>query len=229
MNNIVKLTIADAVRKVLVNHPYIDQFFRDKCVNYSALAENITPKLKEILSRNKINKEAVIMSIIRYSANLKSQDISKKVLLAVAESNITLKTDIMYLNIPKTIENLRKVEKFYSKINWDKGELLFLVQGISEISVVVDKSNYPILKNMLKDQQIELQFPLSSIVILHSPKDAEGPGFIHFITKPIANAGISIEMLTLTRDTIFIVDQKNSSKLFELIKDLIEESRDLIK
>ena len=225
MKESVKLSISDLVKEKLENYPYLDEFLREECVNYSALAEKILPEIEKIVGKKKVNKQAIVVSIIRYAKNLKTQDISKEVLKTVASSNLTLKTDIMYLNIPKTIENLKTLESFYQNIKWDKGEIFFIIQGIGEISVVVDKSNYTSLKNKLKDTNIELQFPTSSIIVLRSPVEAAGPGFINFVTKPIAKAGISIEMLTMTRDTIFLVDETNSSKLFEVLKKLIDECR----
>ena len=228
MSDSVKLTIMDVTKQILSNYPYMDEFLMDGCANYSAVAEKIMPKIKEQLGRKNIQKEAIIMSVIRYTKSLEARKISSDILTTVANSNITLKTDIMYLNIPKSIENLRIVEKFYQKIHWEEGELLFVVQGLSEISVVIDKTNYAQLKKMLGEQPVVLSFPLSSIIIMHSLSEITCPGFIHYVMKPVALAGISIELLTLMRDTIFVVDQKNSSRAFELLKTVIDESRNLI-
>lgn len=220
-----KMSVSEAVKKVLANYPYIDEFLNDELVNYSALAVKITPKLREIAGREKINREAAVMGIIRYAQTLKAEKLPKAVLETVAKSTITLKTDIMFTTMPKTIKNLKTLEKFYSKISWDKGEVFFIVQGISEISVVIDKANHQGLVSELKGEKISHQYPETSIIIVHSPPQAAGPGFIHFVTGPIAKAGISIEMLTLTHDTIFLVDAKNSAKLFEILKTLIDECR----
>lgn len=92
----------------------------------------------------------------------------------------------------------------------------------------MDRSNYLALKKKLGTQKIELQFPKTAIIIIHSPPEAATEGFIHFITKPIAKARIGIELLTMTRDTIFLVDEKNASKLFEILKNLIDSSRELM-
>ena len=180
--------------------------------------------MDEIIGK-KANKEAVIMSIIRYSENLKSKNIPKSILEVIKKSTITLKTDMMYLNIPKTIINLKILETFYSKIQWDKGEIFFIIQGISEISVVLDSSNYTKLKKKLNADEIELQYPQTALLIIHSPPEAAGYGVLNYLTKPIADAGISIEVLTMTRDTIILVDEKNSAKLFQVLKDMIDNSR----
>jgi aspartokinase len=227
MKKIVKPTISETVKQILSNYPYLDEFLESKCVNFSALAQSITPQVRSILKKDKINKDAVIVSIIRYANTLTPGTASKKIRYSLAKSNISLKTDIMYLNIPKTFRNLQILNEFYSKIKWNEGEILFIVQGISEISVVIDSSNYHELKKRLGNQKTELPFPKTAIIILHSPPEASTEGFIHFITKPIAKAKINIEMLTLTRDTIFLVDEKDASKLFEILKEVVDNSRKL--
>lgn len=227
MDKSVKFSISDATKEILSNYPYMDDFLEKKCVNYSALAEMITPKISEMLKKTKINKQAVIISIIRYSQDLRNKNISKHLLTIISESNLTLKTDIMYINVPKTIANLKIVESFYSKIKWDKGEIFFVMQGIGEISVVLDNSNYKLIEKHFIKSEIEIQFPTTAIVIVHSSSDP-GPGFIHYLTKPVAQAGISVELLTMTRDTILLVDEKNATKLFEILKMLVDEAKILV-
>ncbi len=98
-----------------------------------------------------------------------------------------------------------------------------MVQGINDISIVVDRSNYEKLYKTLID--VDLQYPSTAILILHSPPEASGPGVIHYLTAPIAKAGIAIEMHTLKQDTIFLVDEKNSSEVFSILKKIIDRCR----
>ncbi len=222
-----KATVADAVKEVLSHYPYMNEFLASKCANFSAVAEKITPEVKKLVGKDKINKQAVLVSVIRHSQSLGLRQPSKIILKSLAESTITLKTDVDYLNIPKTLHNLKVLELLYSRIKWDKGEVLFIVQGVGEVSVAIDKSNYPLLKEGLGGQSIERPFPATAVVVVNSPPEASTEGFIHFITGPIAEAGINIEMLTMTRDTIFLVNEKNAARLFEVLKRLIDGCRRL--
>ncbi len=222
-----KATVSDAVKDVLSNYPYMNEFLASKCANFSALAEKITPEVKKLVGKDSVNKQAVLVSVIRHSQSLGLRQPSKIILRSLAESTINLKTDVDCLNIPKTLHNLKLLESLYSRIKWEKGEVLFIIQGVGEISVVIDKSNFPLLKSWLGSQMVERQFPATAVVVVHSPPEASTEGFIHFITGPIAEAGINIEMLTMTRDTIFLVNEKDATRLFETLKKLIDKCRKL--
>ena len=225
MTNNVKITITEAVKEILQTIPYLDEFFREGCVNNSALAEKIHKEVEQRVGKKHVNKEAIIMSVIRYGQHLESENLSKITLKAIAGSTLTLRTDMVYCTIPKTITNLKMLENIYNKIEWSKGETFFIVQGIGEISVVLDKERFPLLEKEINKQEISFQFPNTAIVIVHSPPEATAPGFIHFITRDIAKAGISVELLTMTHDSIFLVDEKNATKLVEIIKKTIDNAR----
>lgn len=221
-------SISESVKVVLANYPYMEEFLRDECVNYSALARKITPIIEKKVGK-KIKQEAIVMSIIRYAQSISGNDWPKLLAKIFAKSTVTLKTDMMYITIPKTISNLKVLESFYSKIDWGAGENYFIVQGLNKISVVLDKHKYEDLTNSLNKDDIGIQYPLTSILMIHSPPEAAGPGFIYYMSRDIAKAGISIEMHTMTEDTIILVDDKDASKLFDIIRNQINFCRDLAK
>ncbi|MBS1266402.1 MAG: hypothetical protein MAG795_00369 [Candidatus Woesearchaeota archaeon] len=225
MKENVNLSISEATRKVLKSYPYLDGFLKKELANTNAVARFIKPKVKKLIQKEKINDQAIVMAIIRYCQDLE-KNLAKSVLKAVASSTLTLKTDMMYLNIEKSFQNIKIIENFSKQINWNQGEVFYFVQGIAEILVVLDKINYEKFKEKLKNQEIKLQFPSVAVVVIRSPIDS--PGVIHFLTKDIAEAGISIEMITLTRDTIMFCDERNATRLLEILKNQIEFCRKLI-
>jgi len=227
MEELVKKTIANATKEVLANYPYMDSFLESGCANFSALAEKIKPQVENILNKKNVNKEAIIMSIIRYSRELKTDDIPAVLIKSFAKSTLTLKTDMMYLNIKKTVHNLKILEDMYQNVDWEKGELFFIVQGIGEILVVLERVKYEILKTKIDANDVELEFTETAIIMMRSPEEiAEAGGLLHTI-KPIAEARIQIEIITMLRDTVILVEEKNASKLFDILKNLIDKSRQL--
>ncbi|HLC91296.1 MAG TPA: ACT domain-containing protein [Candidatus Nanoarchaeia archaeon] len=224
----VKITVSEATRRIVDTYPYLKQFLTENCVNFSALSEKIQGNVSKLMGVQKASKQAILMSIIRYAQEIKAENFPQAVIKAVANSTLTLKTSIAYLNIPKTMDNLKALESLYHQIDWNKGEIFFIVQGIGEISVVVDSANIEHLLKVIDTRKVYWQFPSTAIVIMHSNEDAGAPGIINYLTSPVAKAGISIEMLTLTKDTIFLVEEKNAVTLFEILKGLTNSCQRMV-
>ena len=221
------MKVAEAVREVLKTYPYLNEFLQEGIINASALARKIAPAVKGMTGLRKVQHEAIMVSILRYASELKGET-AAAVMKVVAESTLTVKTDMMYLNVQKTVSNLKALEEFYPKIRWSDGDIFFIVQGISEILVVVDRKNYQPLLKKLGDREARLQYKSTAIVILHSPAAAAGPGLpglIAYVTTPISKAGISIEILTMSRDTIILVEESDLTRAFNILKEMIENCR----
>ena len=221
--------VAEVVREILENYPYMKDFLLMDVVNHSALARMVEPELRR-RHKGKITKDAVIVAIKRYARGLEKKSISKKLIELFASSDLTLKSDIVYMILQKNIPVFKKLEGLYSEIAWDKGEILFVLQGRGDILVVIDERNMDKLRKVVDEREIEKVFDNSAVIIMYSPLETgETPGFISHVTTLLGNQGINMEFLSMGRDSIFLLSERDATRAFGILKKCIMESRSLMK
>ena len=170
---------------------------------------------------------AIIVAIKRYAQSLGKPPISEDVLRTFGNSTLSLKSDITYLTLNRTDPKIfTALQKLYEKIDWSKGEILYIVQGITEVMVVLDDKNFDKLLKLFSKRSILEKFSDMAIIAMKSPIDAAYiPGFIHFLTEKLAEKGINIELISTPCETHILVSEEDATQAYGILKRLVDISR----
>ena len=198
--NVTNRTLHSKVRDYIENHPFISNMLAAGIVNFSALARKMQ---KEIGG----NAETIKVAIARESKNavkFRGYDEGRVVeILKKSRINIQDKTAVVIsenkLNIPRLIAS-----------------------EITENNVyIVDQTKLEIGET----KHTKISKDLVALIINSPEKIEHTPGVVAFLTQFFASKNINIrELISCYTDTVIVLDQKDSVKVLELFRELVNSS-----
>ena len=199
-------------------------------INYSELTRQLLPRIA--LKNPKANFSSVLIAIQRYYEELNGT--SNKYLQfkdILKESELIMKTNIVDLTFERDKEVMKTINEISSEIRWDMGDVLFLIQGAFEITVIIDKKN---LKKFdkINSKLIEKKEGLA-ILSLREPEEINAysrslVGFFSLLSTLLADKNINIwETATTYKQNIFIIYESDLMFAYNTFKKLIETNREL--
>jgi hypothetical protein len=207
--NITKIT-----EEYISEHPFIKDCLKKGLINYSSLTRQICLDLK--LDAKK-NFDAILIACRRFYRKIKSEaTIEKKILEILKGSKIELKNKINAIVLEKNIifTNLLDIEKEAKKFN----ETFHIIEGTNAITVITSDEFSRKIKQVFKNKIIKENTSLAE-VILKSPKQIETTaGVISYVFSLMGENDINVfETLSCWTDTIFLVEEKDLSRVMELL------------
>ncbi|MAE42824.1 aspartate kinase [Candidatus Woesearchaeota archaeon] len=210
MVNITKLA-----EHYIAEHPFVKDCLKKGLINYSSLTRQIC---KDCSLDIKKNFDAVLIACRRYYNKIKSEATTeKKILEILKNSKIEVKNKINALVLEKNIyfPNLIDIEKEAKKLN----ETFHIIEGASAITIIASEDFATKIKKTFKTK-IKKENKNLVEAILKSPKQIETTaGVVSYLYSLLGENGINIyETLSCWTDTIFLVDEKDLSKVMELLR-----------
>lgn len=217
--------ITKAVENLLDQWPYLHDLFKIDAANYSGIARTIAPQVeKKVGSSVKIN--AIIAAIQRYAQKIKGKPIMDQIFENISKFRLTLKNDMISITLKRVEKSYNLILESYKKINWETGQRILIFQSEGEISCLLDKINASLLLSNSQNEVEKIQESLSILIIKTPPEMVGVPGVIYYLTGFISRAGITlIDIVTTYREIIFVVYDKDASKTFAILDELIKDSR----
>ncbi|NVM52151.1 MAG: ACT domain-containing protein [Candidatus Helarchaeota archaeon] len=217
--------ITKTVEKLLDTWPFLHDLFRIDAANYSGIARTIADQVeKEVGSPIKLN--AIIAAIQRYAQKIKGKPLHNQIFEIITKFRLTLKNDMISITLKRVERSYNLILESYKKINWESGERILIIQSEGEISCLLDKVNADFLLSDGEDELENIEENLSILIVKTPPEMVEVPGVLYYLTGLISRAGITlIDFVTTYREIIFVVHDKDASKTFEILDDIIKTSR----
>jgi hypothetical protein len=216
-------SVTKIVENILDNWPYIHDLFKLDAANYSGIARTILKQVEQELEHPvKIN--AIIAAIQRYAQKIKGEPMIKEINKVISKFRLTLKNDMIHITLKRVEKSYNLILESYKKINWEERILIFQSEG--EISCLLDRVNSKFLLSNSEKELENVQENLSTLIIKTPPEMVEVPGVLYHLTGLISRAGITlIDMITTFREIIFVVYDKDASRTFEILDEIIKTSR----
>jgi len=208
--NVTKLT-----EDYITEHPFVKDCLKRGLINYSSLTRQICQDLK--LDAKK-NFDAILIACRRFYNKIKKEPTTeKKILEILKNSKIEVKNKINAIILEKNvfIPNLIDIEKEAKK----SMETFHLIEGATAITIIVSDDFSKKIKQMFRNKILKENKNLVE-VILKSPKQIETTaGVISYLYSLLGENGINIyETLSCWTDTIFLVEEKDLSRVIELLR-----------
>jgi aspartokinase len=214
-------SITHAVKEVINNDlSFQDSLERGYC-NISAVARIIRPHVNRLLGRN-IRIESIITALKR---SRKLYDIPVRPMLTIlANSTISVKTDVAKISTGKSKRSIEKVAKALTQYT---DNFISVSESMLSITIIFDDTLLHEVKGIFGNSNIlEVEDDLAAIIVNSPEQIIKTPGCAIAFYNQLARRHINIEdTVSCYTDTIILVKMTDVGKAFNALTELISSSR----
>lgn len=208
--NITKLT-----EQYIAEHPFVKDCIKKGLINYSSLTRQICIDLD--LDAKK-SFDAVLIACRRFYRKVKSEPTTeKKIIELLKSSKIEVKNRINALVLEKNVHfpTIIDMEKEAKKSN----ETFHIIEGANAITIITSDDFAKKIRQAFRNRIVKENEGLVEI-ILKSPKEIETTsGVISYLYSLLGENKVNIyETLSCWTDTIFLVEEKDLSRVMGLLR-----------
>lgn len=215
------VTVSHIVQKKIDKKTYIQESMSKNIVSYALLAKQLQPEIEEELGKS-VKKHAIEMALRRYSEQIKQKH---KTVAFDYSSDIIMKTKICDIAVIKSPTLLIKLRKLYDIIEFERGGILNVIQGSSEVSIITNERYKPKLLDILKNEKILItEDNLVSLTMTFSKDFFYTPGIIFNIIRNVAWEDINIyEIVSTNTELTFIIHKNDVMRAYKALEKLIQQ------
>ncbi|MBS7648732.1 MAG: hypothetical protein QXK89_00755 [Candidatus Bathyarchaeia archaeon] len=215
-----ELSLAKIIHYLIEGDPSIQDAIERGYANLSAVARILKPKAEEILGR-KVTLEGTITSVKRAKVKYKPSEERLKI---IANSVITIRTNLAKLSLEKTRRNLERVRLIPAEFP----EAFFQVlEGATALTLITDQRIFGNIRSRFEDTGILDEKLNLAAVIIQSPREiVDTPGCIMMFYNAISRRQINIEeTISCYTETVIVLKMEDSAKVYGILADLISSAR----
>ena len=214
------VTISNIVQKKVGDNVFIQESLYNQIISYAALAKKLQPEISEEMEKP-IKRHTIEMALRRYADELKQKH---KQITFDYSSDIIMKTQICDISVCRSPTLFDKLKKLYDIVNFEKGDLINIIQGSSEVSIVTNERYLEKFLNMLKNEKVlNVERNLISLTLTFSKDFLYTPGIIFNIIRNIAWDNINIfEIVSTSTELTVIIHKQNAMKGYKALEKLIQ-------
>jgi aspartokinase len=214
------VTISHVVSKLIDENIYLQEAIGKGIASYGSVAKKLKSDIEEEL-RKEVAHYAVVAAIRRYAEkmDIKFRDIK----FDANTSEVNLKTNVIDINVVKTLGLFDKLKRIYDIIKFEQGDILHIVYGRNSVSIVTNERYKQNILNFLQHEQIfNVEENLVSLSFSISKKLINTPGVLFQIIRNFAWENINIiEVISMDLEITFIVDERDAVRGYKALGRLI--------
>lgn len=213
------VTISHVVQKIVSEQVFILEPMSRGIISYGSLAEQIRSEVEEELGK-KVKTHAIVMALRRYAETLKERP--AKISFDFS-SEIIMKTDICDIAVRRSPTLLHRLKRLYEIVNFETGDILNIIHGRYEVSVVTNERYREKSLVLLKEEKIlNVERELVSLTLTFSKEFLYTPGIIFNAVRNIAWESINIyEIVSTNTELTFIINKKDAVKGYKTLERLV--------
>jgi hypothetical protein len=203
-------------RLFLSKHPEIEKCYSTGIINRRSLARYLIEQ--GLADKNQLVAVIAMLRRFEFREEKEEKDIFRDV-------RINIKDKILILDLEKSKELLKELQKVIAQADYDRGDTLKIVVGSSSIKLFIDKKNEKKLKSILERFKHKKRFSdISELSLLFPEKAVSTKGILSTITRELSLNNISItEFLTASPELLIYMKEDHVIKAYEIIKRLQKE------
>ena len=215
------VTISHVVQKLVNDKVFIQEPMSRGIVSYGSLAEQLKPEIEKELGKE-VKTHAIVMALYRYAETL--QQTHKKIFFNYS-SEIIMKTDMCDISVIRSSTLLNKIVKLYNIVKFETGDILNVVHGRYEVSIVTNERYKKKLLEFLKGEKIlNVEDNLVSLTLTFTKDFLYTPGVLFNIIRNIAWDDINIfEIVSTYTELTFIIHKKDAMKGYNALEKIAEK------
>lgn len=220
----VKQTIADVVYELLAGMKSLHFALRNGLINYSALARHLKPYVQEKLENKDVSDDAIVMASRRFVEQAFDFRESKQVEEALAHSSLLVRERMVNVYYTRSSQLYQKLADFAaSKVRWEMGEKMYIIQRTEEISVIANRKFLSDLLRLAPEKNIIAFIErLTLLTVVHDEDTLYLPGVFLFLIQKVEGINI-VALFSTYRMFSMLFSEEDAPKAYErLNRELIQ-------
>lgn len=215
------VTISHLINKIVGSRPILHDSIEQGIISYGNLAEQLTAEIEGELDK-KVKHSAVVMALRRYGEKIQKTQGRPSF---DYNSEIIMKTNLCDISVRKSPGLFSKLRKIYSIVNYEKGDVLNIIHGNYEVSIISNMRYLEKIKKELKGENIlNTEEDLVSLSLNFSGDFLHTPGIISTAARKLNWDNVNIfELVSTLTELTFIVSKKDSTKGYAALQRLVSE------
>ena len=215
------VTISHMVGKIVSSRPILHDAIEQDIVSFGNLAEQLVPEIAQELGKE-VKHSAVVMALRRYAEGITGKTAKPKF---DYNSEIVMKTNLCDISVRKSPGLFAKLRKVYSIVNYEKGDVLNIIHGNYEVSIVSNMKHLDKIKKELRGEKIlGMEQDLVSLSLNFTGDFLHTPGIISTAARKLNWENVNIyELVSTNSELTFIVSKKDSAKGYSALQRLVSE------
>lgn len=216
------VTISHLVNKLVDEKVYLQEAISNGIASYGSIAKRLKPEI-EIELKKEVAHYAIVAALRRYAEKLNSR--FKEIIFSANNSEVSLKTNIIDINVLKTPGLFDKLKRIYDVINFDNGDILHIIYGRNTVSIVTNERYKEQIVRFLQFEKI-LSVDENLVALSFAIDDGlvDTPGVLFQIIRNFAWENINIkEIISIDLEMTFIVSEADAVTGYKALKRLMKE------
>lgn len=202
------IKISDIIEEMVWNHPFLEDALHNGYLNLTAFSEFILPDVKKRTGKE-VSVHAIKMALSRLERPKELSHYEYKFSL----HEMTTRTGISIVSLPKTPEILQQITQLYQFSENKKNGYLSIIEGSSEIDIVLNDLNEELVNTVFPVQHRLLSLKWLALCSLHlSDKEIEQSWLLYSVTKQLAFHKINIVQIISTYHELGIIISEEDIK-----------------
>ncbi len=213
-------TISSIVKKIIETKPFIHESMSRGIISFGNLAEVLLPEIEKYYE-GEVKNSAVVMALRRYGSELKKKE--KELHISQINYEITIKTNILDINIEKKATLFSKLTKLYQLVALEKGDFLNVTIGTNEVGIAISQKYSAEIANMLTGETIlHRKKDLVALTVIFSGDFLFTPGVIYEAVRKLAWEHINVlEIVSTVNELTFVINRSDSGKAYESLQKFL--------
>lgn len=214
------VTISHIVNKLVSENIYLQEAIGKGIASYGSVAKKLKPDIEEEL-RKEVSHYAIVAAIRRYAEKM---DVKfRNIRFDAGSSEVNLKTNVIDINVRKTLGLFDKLKRIYDVINFEHGDILHIIYGRNSVNIVTNERYKKDICRFLQNEKIfNIEEKLVALSYSIGKKLVKTPGVLFQILRNFAWENINIiEVISIDMEITFIVDEKDAIRGYKALERLI--------
>ena len=172
-----------------------------------------------------VSIDAVVSAIRRYKEDSPLEKKFEQARKILRKSNdIKMTSNIAQVVLRKNKHTQKRLVKAFELVDYDKGELLIIMQGERSLKLMVNEKNLKDLTKLFPPSSLLSKTKGLALINIHMSEKAQKiPGVGAIITQELTLNDISMwEMMSSNPDLLLFLEQKDLAKTYEIISPLCQ-------
>ncbi|MDA4129014.1 MAG: ACT domain-containing protein [Thaumarchaeota archaeon] len=216
-----RVSVSEAVSKIILGNYVVHESLKLRIVNYHGLAGKISSEV-EGLTGKKAKMDTIVVAIKRFSDGLGEGKI-EEMSASLKDSKLDLEGGVVDVTIAgkdtKAQQILEDVLRLQPKFSGTPN----VIQLPSSVKIIAEEKDAKLLEEALWGRyETSLKRNVAKITIRLSPSREKVPGIAAFITELLYRNGVSIlDAFLSDEDVMLIVQEKFSPKAYQVLSEEI--------
>jgi len=217
----VLVTISNIVQKLVDQKIYVQESMNNNIISHALLAKQLKPEVEDLFEK-KVKIHAIEMALRRYAERLKKEH---KEIKFDFSSDVIMKTQLCDISVSRSPTIIEQLKKLYDIVIFEKGDILNIIQGSTELSIVTnERYKTKFLETLKKEKILNIEEKLISLTMTFSKDFLYTPGVIFNIIRQVAWENINIfEIVSTNTELTIILHKKDAMRGYKALEKLIPQ------